>query len=236
MPRILDNSQRFRYAIIFQWIVVGASLLSMASEASQYVLLRQMGAGIEVADGAADASDWREQVMGSTQFVLMLLAFIALVLWTYRAYENLHGLRQFPRLRHSAGAAGWGWFVPILSLWYPYQVMRDIWHLTQRYERPAGTEGYERDHTLIGGWWALRLLTIYASRGFKAPVGGETIERIQNYVLFLIGMDVLHIWCALATIYLLKKLHLFEQGLAARVADDEPSPSPEKLPVAPAAA
>lgn len=205
----------------------------MASEASQYFLLRQMAAGVEVPSETAEASDWREQVIGSTQFVLLLLAFIALVLWTYRAYENLHRLRQMPRPRHETGAAGWGWFVPLLSLWYPYQVMKDIWSLTQRYRQPEAGAGYQPDNSLIGGWWILRLLTIYASRGFKAPVDGATMDQFQDYTLFLLFMDVLHIWYALATVYLLKKIHPFERALAARCANDEPDADAEALPVAP---
>ncbi|GAB3298209.1 hypothetical protein GCM10027511_13320 [Hymenobacter humi] len=193
-----------------------------------------MAAGIEVTDAESEASDWYQQVIGSTQLVLMLMAFIALVLWAYRAYENLHRLHKSPEPRHSEGAAGWGWFIPIISFWYPYQVMKDIWYLTQRYSQSNDYHDYERSDNVIGGWWALRIFTIFASRGLSAPTQGTTtIAQIQEYMVFLLCMDVLHIWYALATVYLLKKFRPFEQRLAARFANDEPE-NAEELPAAPA--
>lgn len=222
MPRILDNSQRLRYAILFQWVVVGVSLIALASRVAEYTMLQNMAAGGKVPPAQVEASDWRQEVIGSTQLVLILLAFIALALWAYRAYENLHRLHKAPQPRHSEGAAGWGWFVPIMNLWYPYQVMKDIWHLTQRYAQPDEAPRYERDHGLIGGWWALRIFTIFASRGFRAPIEGDTMAQIFTYVQFTMGMNVLYIWYAVATIYLLKKFRLFEQQLADRYAGSQP--------------
>lgn len=222
MPRILDNSQRRRYAILFQWIVVGASLLSLASRVAEYLMLQKMAVGIKVPHAQVEASDWRQQAIGGTQLVLILMAFIALVLWAYRAYENLHRLRKTPRPRHAEGAAGWGWFVPIINLWYPYQVMKDLWVLTQRYAQPDEAIRYERDNSLIGGWWLLRIFTILASRGIRAPVDGDTMDQILTYVQLTMGMNVLYIGYAVATIYLLRKFRPFEQQLAACYADGQP--------------
>ncbi|WP_210520901.1 DUF4328 domain-containing protein [Hymenobacter terricola] len=234
MPRILDNSQRIRFAILFQWIVVGVSLVALASRVVEYGMLQKMAAGVKVPHAQVEASDWRQQAIGSTQLVLILLAFIALVLWAHRAYGNLHRLHKAPAPRHSEGAGGWGWFVPIINFWYPYQVMKDIWNLTQRYAQPDGAPRFQRDQSLVGGWWGLRLFTIFASRGAYAPTSGATMAQIFSYVEFVMGMDVLYIWYAVTTIYMLKKLRGFEQQLAARFADDEPSPFAEELPVTPA--
>ncbi|MDB5268981.1 MAG: hypothetical protein JWP58_2021 [Hymenobacter sp.] len=233
MPKVLDNSQRLRYAIIFQWIVVGASLLALASTVVEYLMLQKMAAGVKVPHAQVEASDWRQQVVGSTQLVLILLAFIALILWTHRAYENIHRLHKTPKPRHSEGAGGWGWFVPIMNFWYPYQVIKDIWLLTQRYAQPDEAPRYERDNSLIGGWWALRIFSLFASRAFRAPAAGDTMDQILTYVQFTMGMDILYAWYALATIYLLTKFRPFEQQLAVRFSGDEPRSSPEELLVIP---
>jgi len=226
MPRILDNRQRLRYAILFQWIVVGASLLALASRAVEYRMLQQIAAGIPVPHEAVAASDWRQQVLGGTQLVLILMAFIALVLWAHRAYANLHRLHQTPRPRHTEGAAGWGWFVPIMNLWYPYQVMKDLWVLTQRYAQPDESIRYERDNSLIGGWWLLRIFTIFASRGIRSPAEGGTMDQIFTFVQLTMGMNVLYIWYAVATIYLLRRFRAFEEQFAARVANGQPEGRP----------
>ena len=233
MPGILDNSQRFRYAIIFQWVVVGISIISLASEAAEYFLLQKMASGTKVPHSQVEANDWRQQVVSSTQLVLMLLSFIAMVLWAYRAYENLHRLHKMPRPQYSEGAAGWGWFVPVLNLWYPYQVMKDIWYLTQRYAQPDDAPRFERDRNLIGGWWGLRLFTFFAGRGIRAPSDGATMDQIQNYVLSTMCMNIMHIWCAVTVIYLLRKIRPFEQQLAVRFTDDRLESSQEEVPQTP---
>ena len=80
----------------------------------------------------------------------------------------------------------------------------------------------------------MRIFTIFASRGLSTPTQATTtIAKIQEYMVFLLCMDVLHIWYALATVYLLKKFWPFEQRLAARFANDEPEKAKE-LPAAPA--
>jgi hypothetical protein len=53
--------------------------------------------------------------------------------------------------RHSAGWAVGGWFVPILSFWYPYQSAIDMF--------PAGHPGRKK----VNRWWALWLATQFAS-------------------------------------------------------------------------
>lgn len=233
MPKVLDNSQRFRYAILFQWIVVGISLVALASRIAEYLMLQKMAAGVEIPHADVEASDWRQEVIGDTQLLLIVVAFIAVVLWAHRAYVNLHRLHKVPAPRHSEGAAGWGWFVPVLNFWYPYQVMKDIWKLTQQYAQPGEAARYERDHGLIGGWWALRIFIILASRGFRAPVEGATMAQVFTYVQLTMGMNVLYIWYAVTTVYLLKKLRPFEQQLAARFADDQPENALEAEPSTP---
>ena len=233
MPRILDNSQRIRYAILFQWIVVGASLLALASRVAEYLMLQKMATGVKVPHAQIAASDWRQEVIGGTQLVLILMAFIALVLWAHRAYANLHRAHKTPRPRHDEGAAGWGWFVPIMNFWYPYQVMKDLWVLTQRYAQPDEAIRYERDNSLIGGWWILRIFTILASRGIRAPAAGDTMDQIFTYVQLMMGMNALYIWYAVGTIYLLRKFRPFEQQLAARFASGYPQNLPEEVPATP---
>lgn len=223
MPALLDNRTRLRHAVLFQWIAIGISVVALVSDAFQYRLLRRLAAGEAVPDGVTDANDWRQQVVGGVQMVLLLMAFIALVLWFYRAYGNLHRLPNTPRPQHSAGAAAWGWFVPVINLWYPLQMMKEIWYLTQRYAQPDDAIRYQPDGSLIGGWWALRLVTIFVGRAVRLPSEGSSMDNFLLFGALLMGVELLCIWYAGATLYLLKKMEPFERQLAARFADDAPA-------------
>ncbi len=76
---------------------------------------------------------------------------ILFVVWFYRARINAerHGYRQ----RHARGWAFWGWIVPIVNLWFPFQIMGDIWR--------AGLPAEQRYETawLPALWWTCWLLS-----------------------------------------------------------------------------
>ena len=73
------------------------------------------------------------------------------VVWFYRARANAerHGYPQ----RLSRGWAFWGWIVPFANLWFPFQIMSDIWR--------AGLPAEQRRETawLPALWWTCWLLS-----------------------------------------------------------------------------
>jgi hypothetical protein len=76
-----------------------------------------------------------------------LLSIITFIRWLSRAYRNVEPLTgSAPRFRTSS--AIWGWFVPILSLWRPKQIVNDVWR----------SGGAERQPRFVTGWWILFLL------------------------------------------------------------------------------
>ena len=82
-----------------------------------------------------------------TMFVLSIL----FVVWFRRAriYAESHDYRQ----RRARGWTFWGWIVPIVSLWIPFQIMGDIWR--------AGLPAQQRRKTawLPALWWTCWLLS-----------------------------------------------------------------------------
>ena len=83
---------------------------------------------------------------------LMILGFAVLfVVWFRRARINAerHGYRQ----RRARGWTFWGWIVPIVNLWIPFQLMGDIW----RAGLPAERRG--RTAWLPALWWTCWLLS-----------------------------------------------------------------------------
>lgn len=76
---------------------------------------------------------------------------IPFLMWFYRSRINAegHGYRQ----RRARGWAFWGWIIPIVSLWIPFQVMGDVWR--------AGRPDDQRRKTawLPAFWWLGWLLS-----------------------------------------------------------------------------
>jgi|SRR6266851_954496 len=90
---------------------------------------------------------------------------IAFVVWFRRAMINAerHGYRQ----RRARGWAFWGWIVPIVSIWFPFQIMGDIWR--------AGLPAPDRRKTawLPALWWTCWLLSglSFGARAMPANPG-----------------------------------------------------------------
>jgi Domain of unknown function (DUF4328) len=83
--------------------------------------------------------------------ITMLGLSILFVVWFYRARINAerHGYPQ----RRARAWAFWGWIVPIVNLWFPFQIMGDIWR--------AGLPAEQRGETawLPALWWTCWLLS-----------------------------------------------------------------------------
>ena len=90
---------------------------------------------------------------------------IVFLIWFHRAYANLEPLGA-GRLTYSAGWAVGCWFVPILNLFRPVQIAQTIWRnsdpdaVTKEDIRLAASA----NSALIGGWWAMWLISNVLSR------------------------------------------------------------------------
>ncbi|MFW6866757.1 DUF4328 domain-containing protein [Nocardioides sp. CPCC 206347] len=87
-------------------------------------------------------------------FPFLIGAYVVSCLWLQFARANTMAIA--PRVPHQRGRVWvWlGWWVPIVSLWFPFQVVRDV----QDASRPEGrTVG-------LGLWWAAWLVYLFGSR------------------------------------------------------------------------
>jgi hypothetical protein len=90
-------------------------------------------------------------VMGLPTLVLFVAAWIATSWWLSRARANAEVLNPGRRHRRSAGWAWFGWLVPVVSYWFPYQYVRDVRLATVAEER--------RYSTVVGWWWGTLLVS-----------------------------------------------------------------------------
>jgi hypothetical protein len=93
----------------------------------------------------------------------MLLTAIVVAVWLYRAMTVAHLIDPGLTIS-SAGAVGW-YFVPIASLWKPYEAMVEIVETSGA--RRSGRWAFVRD--LVGWWWA-------------AWIGRSVLGAIQNFI------------------------------------------------------
>jgi hypothetical protein len=108
-------------------------------------------------------------LVGALQEIAMIVTGLAFVAWLSRAVEATPALGLGTPSRSPREAIGW-WFVPIVNLVIPFQIVRD---LHRRVSLGAGGAG------LIVAWWVLFMVTLTFDR-FLGGISGSVLDAGAN--------------------------------------------------------
>jgi len=212
MVLLRDNTARAKQAISIFWIMLGVTILNMFSLGWQYYLLIDVQAN----PGSIDmetlrTSDTLRTVITVVNFIMLVVSMIIFIMWFRRAYYNLHCL-SWHNARHSEGWAAGSWFIPILSLFWPYQIMEDIWRGTQNAIKERF--GAPQSAAIIGWWWTLYLvnnffgyITAFTTRGADNVDGLLTATKVE-----FVG-EIISIAAIIITIQVIQRTSNFEKEL-----------------------
>jgi Domain of unknown function (DUF4328) len=173
-----DVSWRARLARGWLVAVAGLTVVSAILEISHLNLLHgKTLANLDLAT-AQRIDDSNATLATSYIVTLCAYAFSAafFVAWTFRAYKNATALgAQRPRFR--SGWAIGGWFVPILALWRPKQIVNDIWRASDPNDPPISRNWRDRGVPgLFNAWWALYLISNFADQ-LSGRIGSDTLTH-----------------------------------------------------------
>jgi hypothetical protein len=149
-------------ATLTQWLkvlLILSLLLDVIASVSgmmEFSLLRGLQNGTFEGDfdAAATSNDNRQQAIGLAQFALFILTGIVFLVWIHRANRNARALGAQGMQFTPGWSVGW-YFVPVMSLWKPFQAMREIW---QASAQPGNWQSVQTP-PLVGWWWALYLIS-----------------------------------------------------------------------------
>ena len=106
-------------------------------------------------------SDAVYAVSGLMELAVYLVTAVMFLIWLYRARTNAELLSPWPHRRGRPWVI-WGWIVPIISLWFPKQIVDDIWASSQ-----PGVLARSRDLAsaprsgLIWAWWLAWVFSVW---------------------------------------------------------------------------
>jgi len=167
--------------------VVIMLVASMVGDLMQNELLSRAKNG-NVSKSEAAAEDAREEVIGGLYLLAVAVAGIAFLVWFRRAWRNLKSLGGRD-LKYSTAWVVGGFFVPIMNLYRPIQVMREVWHGSnpsnlERDLQPDGPEIRNQLPTpaLIAWWWGLLDVSVVLGRtAIRIALGdGNTIDQLHT--------------------------------------------------------
>jgi hypothetical protein len=122
------------------------------------------------------------------RFLAIMATGVTFLTWLYRVHKNLPALGG-RELKYTPGwAIGW-FFVPLLNLIRPLQVMREVWHGSDPagLERDLAPDGPSTRNQLgtparVGSWWALFLISVLLGRALDR-IGSRGSWRLGELIV-----------------------------------------------------
>lgn len=207
-----DNTARAKQIVSIFWIMLGIIIISIVAQAWRYSLLDGASPDIGNIDmEMINMSDLLIVVITLAYWAILILAIVFFIMWFRRAYYNLHQL-SWHNARYTEGWAAGSWFVPIINLWWPYQIMVDIWRGTQNALRER--LGEPQSLSIIGWWWAFYLIQRFAGN-YASIMGSRAndIESLLTATQVKIFSDLVTIPAILLAIRIVQRTNYFEREL-----------------------
>jgi predicted nucleic acid-binding Zn ribbon protein len=194
-----------RWTIGLLWLTaVTAGAAAIADFAEQRLYQRLIDHRY-VSLAEAHASDDRQAVISVLQGGLVLATAVFFILWLRRSYANLDALDG--RRRYSVRWAIWCWFVPVMALWRPKQIVNDL--LTGD-PRPS-------TRTLVNWWWATFLVSNWvAGSGARLLFEGSDPQQLHNAAIARVVANVIEVPAAILAVLVVRRLTTAQE--TARVA------------------
>jgi hypothetical protein len=204
MMLLRDNEQRAKSAIALIWLVLVIKIISLLSSYFEYELLHTIANGGEISDQDVNDNDTRETIIGFIYLIVYLTSTVTFIMWFRRAYFNLH--MRVNHLTFSEGWAAGSWFVPIINLFRPYQIMKELYGETKEILVKKGIVVPSNFTTnILGLWWTLWIINnIFGNIVFRYSKNATTIEHLINSSIASMVSDFIGIPLSLLAIKVIK--------------------------------
>lgn len=137
--------------------------------------------------------------------VVFLVCAIFFLCWIYRANSNVHALNPQTRFEYTPAWSVGSYFIPLLSLYWPYQCMKEMWL----------TVSSDKNVTIVVVWWfAFIIMNILATAVSKMQLHGAS--EVQLYVILSSISDILGIIAVFAILKIVKKIEDTHAGLMSK--------------------
>ena len=193
-----------RYLIYAQVLV---AVISIASNQMEYRLLSDFQAGVYASQvdaiAAGEASDQRQSVVAIVYLLVFIVSGVFILMWIYRANYNARQLGAEGMKFSPVWSVGW-YFVPIATLWKPYQAMKEIWRTSH-----APTDWQDASATaLLPLWWFFWLASnALGQAAFRMSFRAEEIVELMDVNRVYLASDVFDIGLAFTMLALVNGIY-----------------------------
>lgn len=165
-------------------------------------IAEDLAAGRGVTEAEIFESGDTVDTMDVIQIVVFIPTAILFLVWINQAYKNLYTFIG-AGLKFSPGWAVGGFFVPVLNLWRPYEVMREIWRASSA-DASGQRNGSWRSGelpTILGIWWGIWIAALLLYMVARITVGNvSTADDLVDSAWVILVADLFLVAAAALTI------------------------------------
>ena len=203
-----SGHSRAQWVTIFLVVIILVDFIAVIFSYLEIQLINRALAGEIITEEEAIANDNRQGLIGGAYLILLVITAILYLMWIHRAHRNLKSL-GVECLKYSPNWAVWGFFVPILSLFRPFQVVTEIWKASDPTVGIDDNTAWQNAPTssVIISWWLLFLITNWLGWFvLRLALQAETLEEMLTTSWLTLSMDALDIPAAILAIIVIRNI------------------------------
>jgi len=190
------------------------NVIAVISGYAQAELLNRAINGETITIAEATSNDSRQALIGFGQTALYFAAAVLFLIWIHRAHKNLASLNA-TELRFTPGwAVGW-FFVPIMSLFRPYQVASEIYKASApNIAATTGSTSWKNAAAspIVGLWWAFFLISNFVGQiALRTIFGGEELSDLLTSTYVYMVSDAIDVVGIIITILMVQKISQYQE-------------------------
>ena len=187
------------------YVQIVVALITIGCNFLEYQLLSDYKNGVYtsqekvVADG--ETSDQRQQLAAIVYLAVFIVSGFLILRWIHRSNYNARqsGAKE---MKFTPGSIGY-YFIPVLTLWKPYQAMKEIWKASHN---PDDWQS-EKAGSILGLWWLLWITNNLLEQAvLSMSTDAETLPEFMNLNLLSKTSSVFSIPLALVTLSIVNKV------------------------------
>jgi len=202
---MLPLETRGKIAVVCMWLIIFSCTASIFTNLFLQDYIVEIYSLAEYEEMDLTGEDIILFMVSLTWPVAFLFSSISFLVWFYRARINLEraGLTGF---KHTPKWAVWGFIIPILSLFRPFQVMKEVWGGSKYLSGTTTAESWQKvtESSLVNIWWGMVIFMIVMDRVVGMFWEQSTSEiAIKSSIYVTIVADIVIIVAAYIAIKLI---------------------------------
>ena len=213
MKRLEPNKQRSLAAMILLGIMILTQVASIILNLSRYSLLQSVDQGQMVTVEEAESSDAMVWYLTILTIIIFVGCVITYMMWFYRAYRNLHLIQD--GVLYTSQWAILAWITPIVNLFRPQQIMRELYDMTRSY---LVIKGVSREslssNRLISWWWGFWVISNFIGQAdMSTTAKAKDIRELMEATIVSTFADIVLIIAGILAILVIKNYAQMEDEL-----------------------